>query len=107
MEDKLKEAREWIAAAHESFRVDMGVMTPKEKSVYRAFIALEARIAELEAENKRLREAVEWGDSKAAMKQSIQLPRGCSPMNGPERMTAEICIDNLQTGLRRRAGKEG
>ena len=59
----MKEALKWIATAHESFRVDMGVMTAREKSIYRAFIALEARIAELEAENKRMkRDLLLWAE---------------------------------------------
>ena len=65
-----------------------------------------AQLAEKEGEIKRLREAVEWACSEDAAKQSMRLPRGCSPMNGPERMTADICIENLQIALRRRAGGE-
>ena len=57
-------------------------------------------------EAKRLKDAIKWAISKEALSQSLRLPRGSSPMNGPERITAEICIENLQTALSRRLEKE-
>ena len=44
----MKEARKWISVAREAFHVDMGVMTAKEKSIYRAFIELDDWIGHLE-----------------------------------------------------------
>lgn len=84
--------------AEEAMRIaqfDNGVVIPE----------LQEMVKRLEAEVERLREAAEWACSKEAMTQSLRLPKGSSPMNGPERITAEICIENLQVGLRRRAGK--
>ena len=44
----MNDSRKWIAAAREAYPYDMGVMTAKEKSIYRAFIELDDRIALLE-----------------------------------------------------------
>lgn len=49
----------------------------------------------------RLKKIIKWACSEEALKQSIRLPKGSSPMNGPERITAEICVENLQKALRR------
>ena len=48
----MNESSKWIAVARESFRVDMGVMTAKEKSIYRAFIELDDRTGLLEQRDK-------------------------------------------------------
>lgn len=55
----------------------------------------------------KLEQVIDWATSKDAVAQSLHLPRGCSPMNGPERITAEICIENLQAAIRRRAKEVG
>lgn len=39
MEKGLAEFLQWVHAAKDAFHYDMGVLTAKEKSIYRAFIA--------------------------------------------------------------------
>jgi hypothetical protein len=45
---------------------------------------------------------IKWSFSEDALDESIRLPRGCHPMNGPERITAEICVQNLQKDIRKK-----
>jgi hypothetical protein len=58
----MTEARKWIVVARDAFHYDMGVMTAKEKSIYKAFIELDDRVKELEKEESRYRGMIGGGE---------------------------------------------
>ena len=53
-------------------------------------------------ENEKFINILIWAISEEALEKSLRLPKGSSRMNGPERMTAEICIQNLQVEIRKK-----